>query len=167
MTSLYRQVQNRPASRAQTADDEARQHQSWREILSWLICVLRSYWWTSYYTAVPAGLRVAARPYRSRNGANTFSWEVEHVSSSSSIIHFANWCRTEYVALVGSFALVILEAVIRILTLMLRMQPFSIAWKLLITASINDYPVVLQSISQSVQSIYIPGREEGRDKKEK
>ena len=52
---------------------------------------------------------------------------VEEVVKSRLIMH-----RAEYIALVGSFCLVGLEAVIRILTLALRMRPYFLPQSMLI-----------------------------------
>ena len=74
-----------------------------------------------------------------------------------------NMNRAEYIALVGSFFLVGLEAIIRILTLALRMYlaaPFLRAS--LTVCSIYDYHPLLSSLSTVVQSIYLTCGQEVR-----
>lgn len=71
--------------------------------------------------------------------------------------------RAEYIALVGSFFLVGLEAIIRILTLALRMPLHSpLLRALLIVCSVYNHHPLLPSLETTVQSIYVPCGQEIR-----
>lgn len=65
-------------------------------------------------------------------------------------------CRAEYVALVGSFFLVGLEAIIRILTLALRMRTSSFRDETGLIGRSNFYTfAILSSVKAALQSSYI------------
>ena len=73
----------------------------------------------------------------------------------------------EYIALVGSFVLVGIEALIRILTLALRMSPaaFCELFALLTGGSINDHTTFLSSLKATFHTVYFSSSQEVRVKK--